>query len=167
LAPFESLDHEQLGTGPGTRLLQTADGWLAVAAQGSDGTAALARAAGVTDPADVPAAVGRRGTADVLAALAAAGVPAEEVRREQRYPFFDDAANRAAGLVASYPHVEWGQFEQPGALWDFGDLEVRLDKAPPALGQHTVEVLEEVGVSREAIDRLLTDGIAAGLVVSG
>jgi crotonobetainyl-CoA:carnitine CoA-transferase CaiB-like acyl-CoA transferase len=54
----------------------------------------------------------------------------------------------------------YGRFEQPGAFWSFGDLGVRLDKAPPALGQHTVEILEELGFGRDVIDRLVTDGVA-------
>jgi crotonobetainyl-CoA:carnitine CoA-transferase CaiB-like acyl-CoA transferase len=82
------------------------------------------------------------------------------VRLGQRYPFFDDPANRAAKLVAEYQHAEWGKFEQPGALWYFGDLDVQLHLAPPVLGEHTVEVLLAMGLDRSAIDKLLTAGVA-------
>lgn len=84
----------------------------------------------------------------------------EPVRLAQRYPFFDDPDNQAAGLVATYDHAEWGRFEQPGAMWHFGDLEARLDRAPPALGEHTVEVLREVGLTADAVDALLASGAA-------
>ncbi|MGD9797292.1 MAG: CoA transferase, partial [Acidimicrobiia bacterium] len=149
LAFTPALDAMQLGVSEGRRLVELVDGWIALAADTPEQVAALR---GV--PLD-----GRK-VADAVADLAAAGVPAEPVRREQRYPFFDDPANIAAGLVADYRHAEWGRLEQPGALWYFGDQDVQLHRAPPALGEHTVEVLGEMGLDREAIDRLVADGVA-------
>jgi crotonobetainyl-CoA:carnitine CoA-transferase CaiB-like acyl-CoA transferase len=96
----------------------------------------------------------------VISELDAAGVPCEPVLENQCDPFFDDAANLAAGLVASYQHAEWGRLEQPGGLWWFGDLDVRLDYAPPALGEHTVEVLDEVGLTEPDIQALISAGVA-------
>ena len=49
---------------------------------------------------------------------------------------------------------------QPGALWYFGDQDVQLHLAPPALGEHTVEVLREFGLDQDAIDALLASGVA-------
>jgi crotonobetainyl-CoA:carnitine CoA-transferase CaiB-like acyl-CoA transferase len=37
---------------------------------------------------------------------------------------------------------------------------VQLDRAPPALGEHTIEVLREVGFEQSAIDRLLEQSVA-------
>jgi crotonobetainyl-CoA:carnitine CoA-transferase CaiB-like acyl-CoA transferase len=96
----------------------------------------------------------------VLALLDAARVPCEPVLENQRDPFFDDPANVAAGLVASYEHAEWGPLQQPGGLWSFGDLDVRLEYPPPALGEHTVEVLAEVGLAKADIDSLISSGVA-------
>ena len=73
--------------------------------------------------------------------------------------FFDSETNQAAGLVARYPHPDYGEFEQPGAYWAFGDLDARLDKAPPALGQHSIEILAEVGFPRDEIERLVAVGV--------
>jgi crotonobetainyl-CoA:carnitine CoA-transferase CaiB-like acyl-CoA transferase len=161
LTPYATLDSQQARIEPGYEIIPVADGWVAVAARTTEQRAALTAVAGVDDPGAVAAALGSRISSAVLADLDAAGVPAELVRRDQRLPFFDDAANRAAGLVASYRSAEWGQMEQPGALWYFGDLDVRLDFAPPALGEHTVEVLSEVGLDRTLIDELLAAGVAA------
>jgi crotonobetainyl-CoA:carnitine CoA-transferase CaiB-like acyl-CoA transferase len=37
---------------------------------------------------------------------------------------------------------------------------VRLDRAPPGLGEHTVEVLTEVGIDPGTIDAMLAAGAA-------
>ncbi len=143
------LDAMQTGVSAGRRIIELDDGWIALAADSPDQGAALGTIK-----------LQGRKIDDTLADLARAGVPAEEVRLDQRYPFFDDPANRAAHLVAEYQHAEWGKFEQPGALWYFGDQDVQLHLAPPALGEHTVEVLRAIGVRQADIDTLLADGVA-------
>jgi crotonobetainyl-CoA:carnitine CoA-transferase CaiB-like acyl-CoA transferase len=149
LVPRPTLDSLQTGVSAGRRIVELDDGWIALAADQPDQIAALEH---VT-------LVGRK-VNDALDDLDAAGVPAEQVRLEQRYRFFDDAANRAAKLVAEYQHAEWGKLEQPGALWYFGNQEVQLHLAPPALGEHTVEVLRAFGLDQGAIDTLISDGVA-------
>jgi crotonobetainyl-CoA:carnitine CoA-transferase CaiB-like acyl-CoA transferase len=149
LVPRPTVDAMQLGVSPGRRIVELADGWVALAAD---------------QPAQVEALAaieleGRK-VDDALADLNQAGVPAEQVRLVQRYPFFDSPANRAAHLVAEYPHAEWGKLEQPGALWFFGNQAVQLHLAPPALGEHTVEVLRAFGLDQADIDELVTEGVA-------
>lgn len=161
LAPVQGLDHDQTMIGPGERILQLSDGWIAVSAVGGAAVAALCDVFGAATPDALPAAASTRATAEVLQTLAAAEVPAAAVRHGQKGPFFDDPDHLAAGLVASYPHKDWARHEQPGAMWWFGDQEVQLHRAPPALGEHTVEVLLEVGLSLAEIDELVAAGAAA------
>jgi crotonobetainyl-CoA:carnitine CoA-transferase CaiB-like acyl-CoA transferase len=160
LAPVAGLDSDQTGSGPGYRIVQLSDGWIAVAAQTVEQQAALCRVAGTSDIHQVPTVCGDRKCDELLTDLEAAGVPCEPVRQQQRFPFFDDPANRSAGLVAEYQHAEWGKLEQPGALWYFGDLGVRLDYAPPALGEHSADILNEIGLSTAEIERLVAAGVA-------
>ena len=40
-------------------------------------------------------------------------------------------------------------------MWYFGDLDVRLELAPPALGQHTIKALTSVGVDIEELGLLI------------
>lgn len=163
LADVSMLDGEQMMVAPGVRIVQMADGWIALAAPTDDQIMRLCQVAGVSDPDDLPTALRTRPSRPFLSALAEHDVSATAVRRDQRYPFFDEPANQAAGMVARYRHGEWGWLEQPGAAWNFGDLEVRLELAPPLLGEHTVEVLLEVGLDRAEIDELLAAGAAVAL----
>ncbi len=153
VVPITVLDHEQTGIAPGYRIAEVADGWIAVAATTDAQRAALETLGGVD--ALVPRTVD-----DALAELADASVPSEAVRLDQGEPFFTSPANDAARLIARYEHVDYGHVEQPGAFWTFGDLDVKLDRAPPALGEHTVEVLTEVGVDTATVDALLASGAA-------
>jgi crotonobetainyl-CoA:carnitine CoA-transferase CaiB-like acyl-CoA transferase len=160
LVPVPVLDHDQTKVGPGERILQVSDGWIAVSAVGDAQVGALCGVLGASSPDGLPGAASGRSTGELLDALAAAGVTAAAVRQGQRGPFFDDPDHLAAGLVASYTHADWGRLEQPGAMWYFGDQDVKLDRAPPVLGEHTAEVLLEVGLSQAEIDELLAAGAA-------
>ncbi len=158
LADVSMLDGDQMMVAPGVRIIEMADGWIAVSAGDDDQIKRLCHAAGIPDPSDLPRVPRTLPSEPFLSVLTEHDVSATAVRREQRYPFFDDPANQAAGMVASYRHGEWGWLEQPGAAWNFGNLDVRLELAPPLLGEHTIEVVLEVGLDRSDIDELLATG---------
>ncbi len=160
LAPVPTLDREQMVMTPGCRLLRCSDGWVAIAAHLDDEITAACAALGCRQPEDLPGAAAGLSQVIVVSRLADAGVPVEAVRLDQKESFFDDPANIKAGLVTSYHHLDWGRFEQPGAMWHFGDLDTRFEHAPPVLGQHTVEILLEVGLEQAAIDALIEQGAA-------
>jgi crotonobetainyl-CoA:carnitine CoA-transferase CaiB-like acyl-CoA transferase len=163
LVPVPVLDHDQTGVAPSYRIAQVADGWIAIAATTDAERDALCDVAGVDDVADAAGALRERERDEVLDALAVAGVPSDVVRQDQGERFFLSPENQAAGLVARYAHPHYGMMEQPGAFWDFGDLDVRLDKAPPALGEHSVEILAELGFERDEIDRLVREGVVTAM----
>ena len=160
VAQADPLDHEQMGLSPGYRLYALTDGWIALCAREGAQLSAACAVAGVRAPEELVGAFATMPAAPTLDALRAAGVHCEPVTLDQGETFLDDPLHRALGLVTSYPHAEWGELEQVGALWSLGDLDVRLDRAPPALGEHTEEVLAEVGLDRAAIDALLAESVA-------
>jgi crotonobetainyl-CoA:carnitine CoA-transferase CaiB-like acyl-CoA transferase len=161
LPPFPEIDPGQTGVAPGYRIYRASDGWLAVAALGSERLAALVRAAGARDAAGLEAAIASRKQAELLAALERAGVPAEEVRLEQEQAFLDRPEHRQSRLAVAYPHAQMGTMEQVGAYWNLVDLPLRLDLAPPALGQHTAEILAELGYGAAQLEAWVEAGVAA------
>ena len=102
--------------------------------------------------------LGREPSAHWLELLAAEGVPAAEVRDIDRV--FADAQTEALGAVQTLHHPDAGDYRVVG-------VPVRFDRAPfpypspaPALGAHTREVLTDVGLSADAVDELVSDGVA-------
>ena len=100
---------------------------------------------------DLPASdtLAGRSAADVLDELTARGVPATRVGLDQMETFLDDPATWSSGLAARYSHPEWGDVEQIGSMWNFGDLTTRFERPSPLIGQHTVEILAELGFDAE------------------
>ena len=157
LTPVAQLDAEQTGLSPTHRLYRCRDGWVAVATLAAQEAQALMELSD-DDPASFLSAL------DVQAALTAlqnAGVPGAPALEAQAQPFLDSAAHAAAGLHAHYPHAAYGNLQQVGALWDFGELPLSIDRAPPALGAHSRDVLSMLGFSSQQIDEFAAQGLIA------
>lgn len=157
------LDKNQVSVSLGRRIAQTSDGWIAIAADSATHVSELLGSFEATNADDLMTSLRSRTSHDVLAILDQAGVPSGPLNLKQKAAFFDDPDNIAAGLVANYPHPLWGNFEQTGALWFFGDLNMKHVLAPPTLGQHTVEILSELGLSEGHITSLIDRGIAVAV----
>ncbi|MFF3573302.1 CoA transferase [Nocardia jiangxiensis] len=162
IAPYPRFDATQTGTGPGNRIYATDDGWIAVVAESDELLAALLELAGVTHIADIEAALAVRKSDELLAALDATGIRAEFVREAHQFEFFDNQDNVDAQLVVGYEHHHFGHMIQPGSYWMFGDFALRFDRAAPVIGQHTREILAQLGFDEAAIDRMYAAGVAGG-----
>ena len=153
----------------------TASGRLAVAAANDGLFRALCRALGCEQLADDPrfatnparvehrkalipelqARFAERPAEEWVAELGAAGVPVGKVRSVRDAL----AATAAAGVAATrrMPHPTAGELEQVASpIWAEGPLPE--PSAPPLLGQHTGEVLRELGRSAEQIATLAERG---------
>jgi crotonobetainyl-CoA:carnitine CoA-transferase CaiB-like acyl-CoA transferase len=147
LTPVDVVDSMQFGIHAFERIYPASDGWVAVSEPDPQAQARMLAALDVATPEACADRIASLAAAAVLERLRAADVGCAPVRLAQRAAFFDSPANGALHLRTEYPHPTYGKLEQPGAFWNFGDLSLTLDRAPPTLGQHTEEVLEELGMA--------------------
>ena len=142
------LTSDQTGFGPYHRIFECADGdWIAIAAQSEADQASVRAVLGDAHEAFADAAKSRP-AADLLTALESASVPCDAVVFENAMNcFYDNPLNRKLGLVSVVKQPLYGEIEQPGALWDFGDTPMNIWRACPTIGQHTDEIMLEMGYS--------------------
>ncbi len=92
-----------------------------------------------------------------LELLAAHDIPAAPV--QSLTDFMDDPAVRHHDMVREYDHPDVGRLRLMGQPLVFGDTPVADPGPPPALGQHTEEVLRGLGYDAAAIEDLAARGI--------
>jgi crotonobetainyl-CoA:carnitine CoA-transferase CaiB-like acyl-CoA transferase len=179
-SPRPELDQGQLGLDALYRLYETQDGWLQLAAVREEHWPALCRVVGREDL----VADGRFATAEDrkerrmelgaelepafmkdLAvnwrrALLAAEVPAEVSvdTWDGETILFDDELLRL-GLVTEYEHPLLGRIRQFGNLITFSGTPGRQERATPMVGQHTREILAELGYGEDTAANLLSRGV--------
>jgi crotonobetainyl-CoA:carnitine CoA-transferase CaiB-like acyl-CoA transferase len=171
------LDAEQAGTGPLYRLYRTSDGWIALVVLDERQWSALtsvvpslrddvrfADAAGRVrhraELTELLAATFATGTAaEWFGRLDAGGVPVEIADPEAAVRWYDDPELIARGLVADYRHPEYGRFRQFGELLHLSETPGRIGGPPPRLGEHSLQVLAELGYSRKEMEALRAKGV--------
>jgi len=183
-APWDrpELDQGLHGLDALHRLYRTGDdGWICVVAVTQDHWHRLCGALGLDGlPGDdrfstVPARkLHRRQLEDVLetafltrsahewtSVLDTAGVPNQvPVDTDDGRTILRDADNVALGLVADYEHEILGRLRQFGQLIQMSHTPGRIAGPPPLVGQHTRQVLRDVGYRDGDIDTLISDGVA-------
>jgi len=92
-----------------------------------------------------------------VAALDAAGVPASPINSIPEV--FADSQVKFRGLVTEMPHPLAGTVPQVGSPMRFTETAVERQRPPPVLGEHTLEVLQEIGIGDEEMAELKRLGI--------
>jgi hypothetical protein len=140
------LNNDQTGYSPYHRIYECTDGqWIAIAAHTEGAREGVRSVLGANETDFVDAAKVRTST-ELHTELEALGVPCEAVLFEDAMNrFFDDPLNRELGLVSVTSQPIYGEVEQPGEFWDFGDLAMNIVRAAPAIGQHSDEIMREMG----------------------
>ncbi len=99
---------------------------------------------------------GRRTRAELIDALDAAGVPCGPINSVA--DVFEDPQVKARGMLRHVPHPSGVDVPQVASPMRFAEAELPLREAPPLLGQHSADILAEIGYDSAAIQGLQAAG---------
>jgi crotonobetainyl-CoA:carnitine CoA-transferase CaiB-like acyl-CoA transferase len=172
-------DRGQYGLDAWHRLYQVHDGWLYVVAETPAERLALCRALDCADtdqtnadppagchPAETPLAqaLAQRfaglSLVESLARLQQAGIPCAPAVAGHSELFLDDPHAAANDMVVVYQHPVIGRLRLARHYIRFGHTQVVAGRPTPLLGEHTREILQEVGCTEQFIADVYAKGAA-------
>jgi crotonobetainyl-CoA:carnitine CoA-transferase CaiB-like acyl-CoA transferase len=168
------VNHEQTGYHPAEQMYEAADGWVAIAARGEEAARGLVTALGLEseittdraswsrDESRAIAAAAKRFTAEQLCArLETAGVWAEVCRRDVEHAVLNDPGLIATGTIYRSEHPQFGRMTQIGPLFRFSAAPNSCTGHSALPGEHTREVLADLGYTEAQIDTLYERNVVA------
>jgi crotonobetainyl-CoA:carnitine CoA-transferase CaiB-like acyl-CoA transferase len=178
------IDGLQLGRSATNRLYETREGWLClvllrepewqrfVTAMGlpADTRFASAASRAVNDTALAQLLESKfreRTAAEWFALLDKARVPCEVSDPKFSLGVHDDPHFKQRGWVVSYQHPFVGKLDQIGLLFDLSDTPGRVQGPPLIVGQHSREILAELGYTPEQIEEMCKDCVLAWSLKEG
>jgi crotonobetainyl-CoA:carnitine CoA-transferase CaiB-like acyl-CoA transferase len=105
----------------------------------------------------IAAQVAMRPTGEWLAALEAADVPNGPIL--DVLSAFDSPAAQARGARVPLSHPVLGDVDQVAPPFELSRTPASIRRPPPLLGEHSAEILAELGYTARQIERLQADGV--------
>ncbi len=158
------VDGDQFGLSPYYRLYRCASGeWVFLAAVTDEARAALRTFLPGAPLADDDESVAAWLTSyfesaaatEAFAAFDTGGVPIEVVDELFCRNLFDDPEARRLNLVSETQSASVGRFEDPGLLVNISPAEAVIQSGPCASGEHTREILKELGYTDAEIEAMV------------
>lgn len=166
------LNAEETGFHPAEQLYRAADAWIAISARDSAMAKRLLAVLGLearvtkarhewgsAEQELIATAIAHRPAAAVLSALAAADVWAELCQEEAEVGVLRDPDYRRSGKVVSANYPLYGEVLQIGTLFSLSRSPMVSRAERAELGQHSRELLADLGYPAEEIERLIAAGV--------
>jgi crotonobetainyl-CoA:carnitine CoA-transferase CaiB-like acyl-CoA transferase len=173
--PLPKLNYEQTGFHPAEELYTARDSWVAIAARTEEMAQSLLavlelktrinrprRDWRTAEAALIAEAIAGRDAAAVLAALRTAGVWCAPCRADAKEVTLRDLKLRERGTVLSTKHERYGEILQVGSQFTLSRATTRPSGDTASIGQHSREILVELGYSDAEIAQLYAQAIVVG-----
>jgi crotonobetainyl-CoA:carnitine CoA-transferase CaiB-like acyl-CoA transferase len=173
--PLPKLNSEQTGFHTAERLYKARDSWIAIAARTEEMAQSLLAVLGLQGGIDKPRrdwrtaealliaeAIAQHDAAAVLAALHTAGVWCAPCRAEAKEVTLRDLKLRERGTVLSTKHAHYGEILQIGSLFTLSRARTRPSGDTAGIGQHSRQILAELGYGDAEIAQLYAQAIVVG-----
>jgi crotonobetainyl-CoA:carnitine CoA-transferase CaiB-like acyl-CoA transferase len=168
------LSSDRRGFHPAEHIYRTRDGWMALAARSTKMRRALAHTLGIEaglgrDPAAwsdeesavIASALAVMDTDVAVAKFRAEGIWCEPCRAGTDTDILGDPSLRTRGTVYSAHHPQFGEVKGVGRLFQLSKSRSRPRGETASKGEHTRELLMELGIGAEQIQSLYDRGIVA------
>ncbi len=172
--PLPQLNAEQTGFHPAEQLYATRDGWIALAARTDTMVRDLLEVLGLRDVIHKPRQQWAGAEAEILAkallewdsaplraALDAKAIWNVPCRADAERLTLHDKALQRAKTIACSDNSRYGELLQIGSLYCLSRSPLSVKGDPPTVGQHTRDVLFELGYNDKQIAALFDEGVVA------
>ena len=153
-SPRSLPDSDQYGIGPLRRVYETSDGWIAVASDSP-----VPGLAWLSDSEQAERVIADMTVSEALDTLRRNDVPCAPIVDNYVNRFFDDPQAESNRMATVLDHPLLGPVKLSGNLVSFDGSTTLPTRPTPLLGQHTSEVLAELGYTPGQIDELYELGV--------